>query len=662
MTDDFDYQRAFSRNIGWITESEQHLLKAKRVAIAGLGGVGGAHLLTLTRLGIGHFTLSDFDTFDIENFNRQVGAKISSLGRPKLDTLVEMALDINPDLDIKTLPEGVSPDNVEDFLSGVDVYVDGLDFFVMPVRRAVFAACHRLGIPVTTAAPLGLSTALLNFMPGKMSFEEYFRVEGQEEAEQYLRFFVGLAPARLQQGYLVDPARIDVVAQKGPSTMMACDLCAGVAASQVLKILLKRGKVLAAPWGLQFDAYHNRLSKTWRPGGNNHPLQRLAIAVGKRQLMGMNRPASAPAKPFTPRTPAEKVLDMARWAPSGDNTQPWRFELLDEKRFVIHGSDTRDTVVYDLDGRPSQLALGTLLESVDIAASAQGLKAQVTTRSDADERTPTFDVALHAADAVTPDPLAPYLPVRTAQRRAMSSRPLTQAEKHALEACLPAGYRIRWFEGWEGRWQAARLMFANAKVRLTMPEAYPVHRDIIDWERQFSDDRIPEGAVGTDPVTGKLMRWAMGSWERVRFLNRYFLGTLPPRIQLELIPGLRCAAHMALVAPAPPATLEDNLGAGRAVQRFWLTATRLGLCLQPEMTPLIFARYLREGRTFTHAQDVVSRAQRCRDQFDQLLGEAADKAVFMGRLGESALPPSRSTRPGLDSLLVKPSPPESAGG
>ena len=61
---DFDYEEALSRNLGWVTEAEQALLRGKRVAIAGMGGVGGSHLLTLTRLGIGAFNLADFDRFE----------------------------------------------------------------------------------------------------------------------------------------------------------------------------------------------------------------------------------------------------------------------------------------------------------------------------------------------------------------------------------------------------------------------------------------------------------------------------------------------------------------------------------------------------------------------------------------------------------------------
>jgi len=155
----FSYAEAFTRNIGWVTETEQHALCAKRVAIAGLGGVGGAHLLTLTRLGIGHFNVADFDHFELHNFNRQVGANIHSVGRAKVDVMAEMALAINPGLDIRKFADGVNDGNVERFLDGVDLYVDGLDFFVLDERQRVFELCAARRIPAMTAAPLWRSTS-----------------------------------------------------------------------------------------------------------------------------------------------------------------------------------------------------------------------------------------------------------------------------------------------------------------------------------------------------------------------------------------------------------------------------------------------------------------------------------------------------------------------
>lgn len=280
----FPYERAFSRNIGWVTHKEQALLRSKRIAIAGAGGVGSAYLLTLARLGIGSFHIADFDKYDIPNFNRQVGASMSTVGRPKVDVMANMARDINPDLDIKIFPNGIDKDNLPDFLDGVDLYIDGLDFFAFDIRQQTFALCAALGVPATTVAPLGMGAALLNFMPGKMTFEEYFRWGDLPELAKAIRFVVGLAPAGLHRRYLVDPTAVNFFERRGPSTGMAIQLCAGIAATEALKILLNRGPVSCAPHGIQFDAYRNKMTRTWRPGGNGNPLQRLAIAIGTRQF------------------------------------------------------------------------------------------------------------------------------------------------------------------------------------------------------------------------------------------------------------------------------------------------------------------------------------------------------------------------------------------
>ncbi len=284
MTVPFDYDSAFSRNIGWVTPEEQRTLRHKRVAIAGGGGVGGVHLLTLARLGVASFHIADFDKFDIANFNRQVGANMSTLGQPKAEVLAEMARQINPEIDIKIFPAGINTGNLPAFFEGVDLYVDALDFFAFAIRQQTFALCAELGIPATTVAPLGMGAALLNFMPGKMTFEQYFQWGELPDIDKAIRFVVGLAPAGLHRPYLVVPSAVNFAERRGPSTIMACQLCAGVAATEALKILLGRGAVRAAPYGMQFDAYRNRMALTWRPGGNKNPLHRLAIAIGKRQV------------------------------------------------------------------------------------------------------------------------------------------------------------------------------------------------------------------------------------------------------------------------------------------------------------------------------------------------------------------------------------------
>jgi molybdopterin/thiamine biosynthesis adenylyltransferase len=240
----FSYETAFSRNIGWVTEEEQSRLKECRIAVGGLGGVGGNHTITMARLGIGRFTITDLDTFDWPNLNRQAGAFASTMGRPKLDAMAETLKDINPDVQLHLMPKGIDELNIDEFLDGADLYMDSLDIFSLPIRRKVFARCRELGIPAVTAAPMGMGTAFLAFRPDSMSFEDYFCLEGFAFEDQMV-----------------------------PSTSIGIELAAGVACANAIKLILKRGDVAVAPRGLHFDAFRNKLIKTWRPMGNRNPLQ-----------------------------------------------------------------------------------------------------------------------------------------------------------------------------------------------------------------------------------------------------------------------------------------------------------------------------------------------------------------------------------------------------
>ena len=662
----FDYDLAFSRNIGWVTQEEQRALGTKRVAIAGLGGVGGIHLLTLARLGVQRFAIADFDTFGIENFNRQVGATMSTVGESKLETLARMVRDINPTAELSLFRDGVDGGNVDAFLSQADLYVDSLDFFALSARRLVFAACAERRIPAVTAAPLGMSAAVLAFVPGGMTFEQYFRLDGCSESEMQLRFLLGLAPRMLHRGYLVDPSRVNLEDRRGPSTMIACQLCAGTAAAESLKILLQRGNVISAPWGYQFDGYRCKLVKTWRPGGNGNPLQRLTMMVARHQLAQMRK--SSHSMPLSndealadsvgkDAMPIERVLDLARWAPSGDNTQCWRFELIGPSEAMVHGHDTRDHCVYDLDGHASHLSIGALLRTIRIAATSVGARADIDAIVPVDDRKPRFRVRL-SPDSTAPHALLPSIKARTVCRRRMSTRRLTSSEKTAVESGIPAGYRAVWFEALGERLQWANLLSLNGKLRLLMPEGYAVHRDIIEWDVTYSARRIPEGALGMSPASLSLTRWAMADWSRINFVNRLPGGTWMPRVELDWLPTVSCGAVVAVIADREPVSVLDHVNAGEAVQCMWLTLTSLGLVHQPAVTPIVFSRFLRDARRFSKHPDAEALAGTISKRLATLLGrDQVSKLVWLGRAGERLRgdrADARSVRMPMSDLVIRP--------
>lgn len=347
----------------------------------------------------------------------------------------------------------------------------------------------------------------------------------------------------------------------------------------------------------------------------------------------------------------EQILELARWAPSGDNVQSHEFEILAPDHVLVHARDTRADTVYDLDGHPSQIAFGALLETIAIAATAHGLRTDVVRRPQVaeDPAAMQFDVRFVAAPGIQADPLIAAIPRRSVQRRRLSTRPLTVAEKAALTAAVGAAYELRWLESGADKWRAARLMYHNAELRLTMPEAYAVHRRIIHWGVARSPDRVPDRALGVDAVTLRLMKWAMASWKRLATMNA-LMGTWAPRLQMDLLPGLACAAHFVMQSRQAPVTVDDYVAAGRAVQRFWLTATELGLQMQPEMTPLIFSRYVVAGRRFTAERKLDALAARLQRESAALLTGPAHP-LFMGRLGAGRAAAARSERKPLAQLI-----------
>jgi hypothetical protein len=350
---------------------------------------------------------------------------------------------------------------------------------------------------------------------------------------------------------------------------------------------------------------------------------------------------------MTPLDTVVKILDLARWAPSGDNTQVWEFEILAADHVAVHCHDTRDHCVYDLHGHPSQISYGALLETLSIAASGFGLRADVS--REGSELAPVFQVRLRADPLVQASALIPSIKRRTVQRRPLERRPLSAEQKRQLEAAVGEGYTIQWIEGAQRR-RAAMLMYRNARLRLTMPEAFEVHRSIIEWDARHSLDKVPDQALGVDAMTTKLMRWAMHSWPRMKTVNT-LMGTWAPRLQMDLIPGLACAAHYVIKARQAPQGIDDYVAAGRAVQRFWLTLTALGLLMQPEMTPLIFTSYLRQGIRFSVLPQMERAARRLEGQMASLIETDAAAPVYMGRLGYGPQPRARSLRKSLGELL-----------
>lgn len=357
---------------------------------------------------------------------------------------------------------------------------------------------------------------------------------------------------------------------------------------------------------------------------------------------------------MTGRGAIDQVLERARWAPSGDNTQPWRFERVspDSVRIVVR--DTRRHCVYDLDGRPTQLSAGALLESMFLAAGAIGRRLEWKRLPSGTEERTVLEVRLGGASESPPDPLHAYLETRSVQRGLLRPRRLTSAEKSRIESAVGADHRVVWLESAVSRWRTAVLLWRVAHFRLSLPEAYDVHRDVIEWGAEVSEDRMPDRSIVPNAALRWAMRFVLKSAARVRWFNRWLGGAWSPGFLMDFLPQLACGAQVLLLAERPPSTVDDFLESGRAVQRLWLAVTREGLWHQPAYTPIQFNRYLREGRAFTADGAVEKLARRLNAAYERWLPTDPARVVWLGRVGAGSGPRFRSLRIPLERLWSSP--------
>jgi len=286
------YEKAFQRNIGLIGEDEQEALRKSCVGVAGAGGVGGLHLLTLARMGVGRFHLADYDTFEVSNFNRQFGATVDTIGRPKIDVMAEMVRAINPEADIRLFPQGVQPDNISSFLDGLSVVVDGIDFFAFDHRRLLFQEARKKGLYVLTSGPVGFGSTLQIFSPTGMRFDEYFGVyDGLSEFEQFVSFAVGIAPAVLHRKYM-DLSKVKLGDNRAPVVASSCMLSSGLVAAEAVNIILKRRPPKVVPHYFQFDTYLRVYKRGYLWLGARNPMQYLKRWLLRRTMRRLSRQAS----------------------------------------------------------------------------------------------------------------------------------------------------------------------------------------------------------------------------------------------------------------------------------------------------------------------------------------------------------------------------------
>ncbi len=595
-------EEALSRNIGIFSLAEQDKLMGCKVAIPGLGGVGGQHLVTLARTGITNFNIADFDKFEPANFNRQYGARTSGFGQSKLDVMYKEALDINPYLDINQFPDGVSEKNIDEFLDDIDLVADGMDFFNFDIRRLIFKKAYEKKIPVITAGPLGFSTAMLIFMPDQgMSFDQYFNITDKlSDEEKLIRFFLGLAPKATQSKY-IDPDAISMRTRKGPSLGAACQLCSAVVATEAVRILLKKEGVKPAPHYFQYDLFTRKFYQGYLAKGNRHPLQKIKSILVKNRLKKNKINNIIPDMPKVVGNSKTISKDIVRYlidagcqAPSGDNCQPWSF-YHNGLKLKICLDPLADNSFFNVNQTASYIACGAAIENILLAGSRYGISGQVIYLPD-DNKPDHIANILLSHSGKEESPLQRFIWDRHTNRTKFNKQSLEQEVldqiKNSLLPFKTSNLILKTKR--EDINKVAELVYEVDKIRTQRRDLHEHLMKMIrftDKDARRTKDGFPlrnlEAGAG-----GELFLRASYPWAIMNLMNRAGMGKLISQIAKKSIKQASAVGLLKIEGKSD----KDLIIGGQTLERLWLTCTRLGLSFQPMTAVTLFKRRWELGR------------------------------------------------------------------
>lgn len=273
-----------SRNMGLITPAEQGVLGTSRVAIAGLGGVGGRLATRLAALGVRSFAIADPDVFEESNINRQEGAGYHSVGQPKVEVIARLIGSICPEAVIDSYPEGVNDANVADFVAGSSVVVEAADYLQPGIGVRLARAARTAGVPLVLGVEVGFG-----------AFSTWFPAHGSSTYEDYLRLPRDVDPTDLDSGEVqadfrrwvphvpnyVDPDVLAAVAAEripAPAIAPAVDLSSAMLSTLCFELAQGHTRQRPAPTITYVDVKERRAGSSRYPTAHHYAsLARLAI-------------------------------------------------------------------------------------------------------------------------------------------------------------------------------------------------------------------------------------------------------------------------------------------------------------------------------------------------------------------------------------------------
>ena len=233
--DESTYWEIINRQKEILNKKEQLKLKNSKITVIGCGGIGGAVIEMLARMGVNHLKIVDKDKFDVSNINRQLMSSMDRVGQSKTEVTKEIISSINPFVEIEAFNTELNEGNVDEIIDTSTVVVDALDN--LKARIITSRSALKQNIPFVHGAIHGTMGQITTFTSETPTYEEIFRLPslGQDLSEKVL-------------------TDLNKITKETPPVIGPIPNIVGcLQAFEIVKLLTERGNIIKSPEVLVFD-------------------------------------------------------------------------------------------------------------------------------------------------------------------------------------------------------------------------------------------------------------------------------------------------------------------------------------------------------------------------------------------------------------------------
>lgn len=649
-----------SRNQYKITPAEKELLQHKKIGVIGLS-VGQSVSVTLAMERIcGELRLADFDRLELTNLNR-IRTGLHNLGLPKVYSVAREIAEIDPFIEIKCFPEGITETNMDAFfLEGgkLDLMIEESDGFDIKILSRYKA--RELQVPVLMEASdrcmvdverfdLEPTRSILHGFVDHLDVTTLKNLKTTEEKIPYMLDVLGIQTAspRLKASMLEIEQSINTWPQLASAVTMGGGICADVARRLLLGQFTESGRYFVDVEEIISDKNTVTKAKT-----QNHSPQ---LATGLEHFAALVPKLEKSLFHSTiqiSQADALALVSAACKAPSGGNSQPWRWVFHSGSLILFNAFDGNQSFL-GAANLPSLVAFGAAIENLDLLAAQKSLK--IMTRYFPDPKVPETIAVISFEQAKTTDKTEylriQALDLRLTNRMLGTRVRLSEADLSVLQQIereVP-GSELRFFSADSELEEIGEMLAEVEKIRLL--EEFG-HRDFVQeirWSRKENDLKMDGVDLRTLDITNtERVGLQVAKDEKIMALLREWDGGGAfKKLTRKSIDSASAIGLISMKGSRP----EDYILAGRLLQKVWLQANLMGIAFQPVSASLfVYARLFLAGGAGI-SEKGRNKLMALRPRFEKAFGlRNGLQEVFVFRLSLAGEPQVKALRKPIEDV------------